>query len=104
IDVVKERARYERGDRRSNSQTAAPVVSKRSKHEFTFVPELQANGNLWWYPIEGVQVRVGYDFMAFFNTISSKEPVSFSFGTLDPHWDSTTRLFNGFNAGIGFIF
>ncbi len=96
LDVVKERARYERGDR--------SITSKRAKTEYAFVPETQANVNLWWYPIEGVQMRVGYDFMAFFNTVSSKEPVTFSYGTLDPKWDRTIRLLDGLNAGIAFIF
>jgi hypothetical protein len=96
VDVVKERARYQRDDR--------SVLSKRSATQYTFVPELQAGLNLWWYPIEGVQLRVGYDFMVFFNTISSKEPISFNYGGLDPHWDRTVRYFDGFNAGIGFIF
>ena len=97
IDVVKERARYELGDK--------AISAKRSKTEYEFVPELQANANLWWYtPVEGLVVRFGYDFMAFFNTISSKEPVSFNYGSLDPHWDSTIRLLDGFNAGLAFIF
>ena len=96
IDVVKERARYQRDDK--------AIAVKRSKTEYEFVPEVQANLALMWYPIEGIQVQAGYDFMAFFNTISSKNPVSFNFGSLDPHWGSTTRLLDGIKVGIAFVF
>jgi hypothetical protein len=96
IDVVKERAKYERGDH--------AVTTKRSRTEYEFVPEAQANVSLWWYPIEGVQIRGGYDIMAFFNTISAKNPVTFNYGGMDPHWDSTTRILNGINFGIAFTF
>jgi hypothetical protein len=97
LDVAKERAKYERGDNFTSA--------RRARTEYTIVPEAHARAHLWWYPIEGVQVRVGYDFMAFFNTIASPQPVSFHFGTLDPPWDKGfTRLLDGFSAGIAFIF
>jgi hypothetical protein len=97
VDVVKERAKYERGDFETSAQ--------RARTEFTFSPELQAQPNLWWYPIEGVQLRVGYDVMGFFNTVASPNPVSFNYGGLDPPFEKGHfRFFNGFNAGIGFIF
>lgn len=96
IDVVKERARYQRADK--------AIASKNSRTEYQFVPEVQGNLNLWWYPTEGIQMRFGYDIMAFFNTISSKNPVSFNYSRPDPSWDNTTRLINGINAGIAFIF
>jgi hypothetical protein len=97
LDVVKEVAKYERGDFETSS--------RRAKTDYTVVPEVQANVNLWWFPIEGVQIRVGYDFMAFFNTVASPDPVSFNYGGLDPPWEKGhTRLLDGFHVGIGFIF
>ena len=61
--------------------------------------------NLWWYPTEGIQLRVGYDAMAFFNTVAGKTPVDFNFGGLAPTWDrGVYRLFDGINAGIALIF
>lgn len=97
IDVVKERAKYERAD----YFTAA----KRARTEYKFAPELQANINLWWYPIEGVQLRIGYDALAFFNTVSAPYPIDFNYGRLDPGWrDGTFRFMDGFNAGAGIIF
>jgi hypothetical protein len=97
LDVAKERAKYERGDKNTSA--------KRARTEYTFVPELQAQVNAWWFPMEGVQLRFGYDVMGFFNTITSPNPVSFNFGGLDPPWESGHfRLLQGFHAGISFSF
>jgi hypothetical protein len=97
VDVVKEIAKYERGDEYT--------ASKRSRTEYTIVPEVQAKACLWWYPVEGIQLKVGYDVMAFFNTVSAPNPVSFNYSTLEPKWEKGQyRLFHGFEAGIGFIF
>lgn len=97
IDFVKERAKYQLADK----STAA----SRSRNDYTFVPEVEAKFNLWWYPTEAIQVRVGYDVMAFFNTVSSENPIDFNFGTIDPHWNKwTTRLFHGINFGVGIVF
>jgi hypothetical protein len=95
-DFVKERAKYELGDR----STAAT----RNHNTAKLVPEAQAKLAVWYYPWEAVQVRLGYDIMAFFNTVSSPEPIDFNFGTISPKYDSTTRLFNGLSIGVGFTF
>src|SRR5262249_11306939 len=79
LDIVKERAKYERGD--------FATEAKRSRTEYTVVPEVQAQLNLWWYPIEGVAVRVGYNAFGFFNTIAAEKPIAFNFGGLDPPWE-----------------
>jgi hypothetical protein len=97
LDVIKERATYDRGDRDPSA--------KRARTEYTVVPELQAQVNLWWFPTEGVQLRLGYDAMAFFNTVASPNPVSFDYSGLDPPWQKGFfRFMNGFNAGISFSF
>jgi len=95
-DFVLEYAKYERGD--------LAIASKRAKRDYEFVPEFDASLNVWWYPFEGVEVRVGYSIMEFLNTISSPDPVNFNYGGLDATWISTSRFFDGFNAGITFIF
>jgi hypothetical protein len=97
MDIVKERARYETGDKQG-------PANKRARTEYAIVPELTGGVNLWWYPTDGIQVRFGYDFMAFFNTVAGRNPVSFNYGGLDPAWDRVFRVFDGFNAGIAFIF
>jgi hypothetical protein len=97
IDIVKERAKYELGDRSTAAQ--------RARTEYQASGELQGQFNLWWYPVEGIQVRIGYDAMGFFNTVSSPYPVDFNFGRLNPGWrDNTFRFLDGINAGIGIIF
>ena len=72
---------------------------------YEIAAQLQGQVNLWWFPIEGVQMRVGYDLLAFFNTIYSPYPVAFDFGVLDPPWENkAVRLLDGFNVGLCFIF
>jgi hypothetical protein len=96
-NCVKENAKYELGD--------FSMSASRSRKDYDMVPQTQAKLNLWWYPTEGIQCRIGYDFSAFFNTIASPQPVDFNFGAVAPAWESGhTRIIEGLSAGIGFIF
>jgi hypothetical protein len=95
-DIVGELAKYERGDGEN--------ASSRQRKELEFVPEVEAQLNIWYYPIEGVVFRVGYQAMAFWNTVASPNPVSFNFLGLDPPWEHEFRILHGLNAGVGFIF
>jgi len=95
--VVKERAKYELGD---NSQQ-----SKRSRNEFTIVPNVNASVNLSWFPISNVQLRAGYDIWSFFNTIYMNQPVGFNAGAIDPAYNHRpVRFYHGFNVGVGLVF
>ena len=97
LNVVKERVTYELGDRSTED--------KRGRMDYTIVPNLNANLNLWWYPIRGVQMRIGYNAMTFFNTWSMRDPVAYNFGALDPGYDKQWfRLLHGINVGIGVSF
>jgi hypothetical protein len=97
FDFAREIAKFERGD--------FFIANKRSKRVFSFVPEFQGQLNLWWYPIEGVQVRLGYEVFGLFETISSAMPVTFNYGGMDPSYQTHQfRFFDGLSAGIGFIF
>jgi hypothetical protein len=97
VDFVHEEVKWERADRATEA--------KRSRYEYSIVPEVDAVVNLWWYPIEGIEIRLGYDVKNFFNTVASPMPVSFNFNGLDPAYSHLTwRLVDGFHAGIGFIF
>jgi hypothetical protein len=97
VDIVKERAKYERGDH--------AIASQRARTDYVVSPEVEGKINLWWYPTQAIQLRIGYDAMAFFHTVSSPDPVSFNYGTLDPPFRKDTfRFFEGFEAGIGFVF
>jgi hypothetical protein len=95
-DWVKGRAKYERGDH---------VTSASRKRNF-FRPAggVEAKGSLWWYPWEAIQVRVGYNFMALFNTMASPRPIDFNMGIIDPEYRGVSRLLHGFDIGIGFVF
>jgi hypothetical protein len=97
LDFVKGRSAYELGDR--------STIAHRNRNFITLAPEVQGNLNLWWYPYEGIQVSIGYNAMVIFNTMAAPQPVDFNYGALVPAWeDGITRLIQGFNAGIAFIF
>lgn len=96
-DFVDEIATYQLGDR--------SIELKRDRRLMQLSPELTGILNLMWYPIEGVQIKVGYQWMCLFNTQASPYPVSFDALGLDPPWQTQVfRLIDGFTAGIGFIF
>lgn len=97
LDVVKGRAKYKLGD--------DTTQSKYGRNTWSFVPSATADVNLWMYPVEGVQLRVGYSAMTFFNTRYMKDPVGFNFGNIDPNYATKYfRLVHGFNIGVGFFF
>lgn len=98
IDVVKERAKYVLGD----GSTQSP---KFSRDEYRIVPNANAALNLWWYPVEGVQLRVGYQVQTYFNTLFMDQPVGYNFGQIDPGYETKYfRMLQGFNVGVGFFF
>jgi hypothetical protein len=96
VDFVREYTKYERGD--------GEVGSKEQRRTTSIVPELQFTPTLAYYPIEGVQLKVAYDLFWLFNTLSSPYPVSFNYQGLDPALHHEIRYFNGFKAGLAFIF
>jgi hypothetical protein len=96
MDFVKGRARYELGDK---SEAAT-----RSRRLLEAVPGVDGKLGLCWYPWEAIQVRLGYSFMALFNTVASPRPIDFNFGTIDPPFNGgISRLLHGVDVGIGFI-
>lgn len=97
MNVHKERAKYILEDRSTQS--------KFGRTGFDLVPSATADFNLWMYPVEGVQLRLGYSGMTFFNTRYMREPVGFNFGQIDPNYGTRYfRLLHGFNVGVGFFF
>lgn len=97
LDVVKGRAKYKLGDETTQS--------KYGRNTWSFVPSVTADINLWMYPVEGVQLRVGYSALTFFNTRYMRDPVGFNFGDINPNYDTKYfRLIHGFNIGVGFFF
>jgi len=95
-DFAKLRPQYELGD----ESTAA----SHPRNKFTLVPELEGSVNMWWYPTEAIQVRMGLEGMVFFNTVSSREPIDFNFGSITPPYSSQIRFYYGWSFGVGFVF
>lgn len=75
MDFGREYVNWLRGDEGTEA--------KASRKVFTPVPETEANLNLWWYPIEGVQCRIGYNLMVLYNTFYQAQMVSTQ-GTFTP--------------------
>jgi hypothetical protein len=98
IDHVKEKADFQLGSKDIGPQ------NKRAVLDYTFVPEIEGKIGIAWYLAEGVQLRLDYNGMVFFNTLASPRPVSFNYSGLDPGWDHITRLFDGFTAGLAINF
>lgn len=97
LNVIKERAKYELGD--------LSTQSKFGRVNYSVVPSGTAEFNLWFYPIEGVQMRLGYMGLTYFNTRYMREPVGYNFGQIDPNYGTKWfRLVHGFNVGVGFFF
>ena len=97
IDFVSARAKYQLGD--------DTVANKAHYRDTKLVPNVNANVNVWWYPVKGVQVRVGYMANTFFNTTRMKEPISFNYGGLDPTYSTQYfTLIHGLNIGVGVFF
>jgi hypothetical protein len=94
---VKEEASYQLGNHFG-------VTNKRSRREFTVVPEFQGMLGMQWYPAEGIKLMVGYNLMAFLNTVAAPQPVDFNYGSLTPNYQRQNRLFDGITAGISFSF
>ena len=95
--LVKERAKYKLGD--------DTIQNKRAVNEIDLVPAAGGNINLWWYPVKGVQMRVGYSANTFYNTTRMKDPIGFNYGAIDPVYSTQYfRLLHGVNVGIGLFF
>jgi hypothetical protein len=101
LDVVKERAKYENGAK--DNFPVPTVENKRAIKDYTFVPQLCGTAWVKWYPVEGVELRFGYDLLMFFNIIDSRQPIDFNYSALDPHWLHDTRIFDGFQAGVALV-
>ena len=97
FNVIKQRAKYERAD--------GAISAKRSNLDYSLVPNGNAHFNLWWYPIEGVQLTAGYNAMMFFNTWGIDQAIGFDLGAIDPVYNRHQfRILHGFNLGLTFSF
>jgi hypothetical protein len=96
-NFIKMRAKYELGDN--------TVQAKRSRNAIDLVPTAGGNVNLWWYPVRGIQMRVGYQANTFYNTRNIEEPIGFNYGAIDPAYKTQYfRIIHGLNVGFGVFF
>ena len=72
LSQVKERVKYKL-ETPGSAGTIQPIASKMSYDTWQLVPNANASLNLWWYPVEGVQMRVGYQALTYFNTTRMQE-------------------------------
>jgi hypothetical protein len=98
LNIVTKRAQYERGDRRIGP------IRKRTDRDYTLVPEFGASLAVNWFPYEGIQVKASYNIMAYFNTVTSEDPIDLDYSGINPDYDRTFRLVRGFEIGICFRF
>jgi hypothetical protein len=97
LDIAKLRARYELGDR--------SMAATHNRQSYTLVGEADASVGLMWYPTRAIQVRFGFDFLAFFNTYASPVPIDFNYGSIDPRYETGVfRWMNGFRFGFSVVF
>jgi len=96
-NFIKERAYYELGDN--------TVKAKRARNAIDLVPTAGGNVNLWWYPVKGIQMRVGYSANTFYNTRNIQDPIGFNYGAIDPVYGTQYfRIIHGLNVGVGVFF
>src|SRR5438046_7947006 len=57
LDIVKERANVQNGDRNSAVRNVPFVIIKKSATNFSPVGEAAANAQVYWYPIPGIQLK-----------------------------------------------
>jgi hypothetical protein len=97
LDVVKERAQFERADRATES--------KHNITEYTFAPALNYKIHFTWYPWAGIQCRIGWNGLAILNTVNSPNPVSFNFGQINPDFPrKPIRYMDGLELGLAITF
>ncbi len=77
---------------------------KHSNNQFQVAPIVQGGAYVWWYPIEGVQLRAGYEFLGIFNARRSPNPIDFDLGRLQPKYENMFMSIDGFTLGVAFIF
>ena len=96
-DYRKTRVKVQRGD-------IEELAVQRTRDDLGVSPMFQLGAYLWYYPFEGVQMRIGYEFLGIFNVRRSEQPVAFNVGQLDPEFKDIFLRFDGLVMGVALIF
>jgi Legionella pneumophila major outer membrane protein precursor len=100
VDFVRTEAKYA-----GQGIDLTTAQNKRSRREYDPVPEFDAKVSVSWYPTEAVQFNFGYNFMSFFNTVTSEEPIDFNYSSLTPSYNHNfIRTFDGLSASVIIVF
>jgi hypothetical protein len=80
------------------------IALKRTDSKINVTPFFSGGVYLWWYPIEGIQFRAGYEYMGVVGARRATQPIDFNFSRLEPNIKNTYLSFDGFTLGVAFIF
>lgn len=92
-----------------NSQAETEITDffssfDRSDNQFGVAGMATGSVYLWWYPIEGIQLRCGYEYMGLFGVRRSPNPIDYDLGRLRPVYENKYLQVDGFTVGVGFVF
>ena len=93
-----------------NSHTSTEIANllnsrfEHSNNQFGVVGFFQGGAYLWWYPIEGIQLRAGYEYLGVVNARRSPNPIDYDLGRLQPNYEHKFLSIDGFTMGVAFIF
>lgn len=97
IDSATTKVTYERGYHND-------IQNSRGRHLWRPTAMAQITPSLMWYPLEGIQLQLAYDFFAIFNNVASPQPVDFNYSSIAPGLEDVTRFFSGFQATVAIVF
>jgi hypothetical protein len=80
------------------------VGLRKSDNQTSVTAMFQAGAYLWWYPMEGIQARIGYEFLGVLGSRRAPEPIDFDLGKLAPIYEKLFLRVDGVTAGVAFIF
>jgi len=97
LDSVTTKVTYERGYHND-------VQNSRGRHLWRPSALAQITPSLMWYPLEGIQLQLAYDFFAIFNNVATPQPIDFNYSSITPAMQDVPRFFNGFQATCAIVF
>lgn len=75
-----------------------------SDNQFGVVGMFEGGAYIWWYPVEGIQLRMGYEYMGICGARRSPNPIDYDLGRLRPVYEHKYLSIDGFTIGVGFVF
>jgi hypothetical protein len=98
FDVFRGKANLERED----GPNAPNVRNDVEDHGIS--PFFQGGLFLWYYPVDGVVLRFGYEYTGLINVWRSPNPIDFNVGSMSPDYKQMFIQLDGMSGGIALIF